>query len=168
VAFIPTQRAMTLTVAGRPREAIAPAESALRMADSGELPPGQSRFLRREALRARITAEAQSGNAEAAQKTAAALEQDASARPDDPDAQSAMHYARGQLAMARTDVAGARAAFAQCSPEDALCGWQAVVAAEKARDKDTSAEARATLLKLYQRDPAHLVIRSRLAPPKST
>ncbi len=168
IAFIPVRRALTLVAAGRAREALAPIAAALKTADSGELPPGFSRNLRREALRVRIAAEAQMADAAAAQKTSAALDQEASSRPDDPVAQTAMHYGQGQLAMARADAAGARAHFDQCSVEDEMCKWQAVVAAEKSGDKAGATAAREQLLKIYARDPGHLIMRTRLAPPRTT
>jgi Flp pilus assembly protein TadD len=164
IAFIPVRRALVLVAAGRAREALPSIEAALKAADGGALPPVFAHNLRRDALRVRIEAEVQMANAAAAQKTSAALDQDASSRADDPDAQSAMHYGRGQLAMARADLAGARAHFDQCSKEDEMCRWQGVVAAEKAGD----AAAREQLLKIYGRDPMHLMIRSRLAPLKTT
>jgi tetratricopeptide (TPR) repeat protein len=168
VAFIPVRRALFLVAAGRGREALVPIEAALKTADGGELPPAFSRNLRRGALRVRIAAEAQMGDAAAAQKTSAALDQEASSRADDPFAQTAMHYGQGQLAMARGDLPGARAHFDQCSAEDEMCKWQGVVAAEKAGDKAGAAAAREQLLKIYGRDPVHLIIRSRLAPPPTT
>ena len=167
-AFIPLRRALLLVVGGRPQEAIAPIETALKMADGGELTAGASRNLRREALRGRIAIESQKGDAAAAEKTSAALDQEASSRPDDPFAQTAMHYGKGQLAMAKGDVAGARAHFAQCSRADQICKWQGVLAAEKASDKAGAAAAREELLKLYLRDPVHLIVRSRLSPPPAT
>ena len=168
VAFIPVRRAMVLVAAGRPREALAPIDAALKVADGGQLPPGFSRNLRRQALRVRIAVEAQMADATAAQKTSAALDADASSRPDDPAAQTAMHYGRGQLALAKADVAGARTHFDQCSREDEMCVWQGVVAAEKAKDAAGAAAAREQLLKIYARDPLHLIIRSRLNPPRRT
>jgi hypothetical protein len=79
-----------------------------------------------------------------------------------------MHYGRGQLAMAKADVAGARAHFDQCSREDEMCKWQGVAAAEKAGDTAGAAAAREQLLKIYGRDPVHLIVRSRLASPRTT
>ena len=76
-----------------------------------------------------------------------------------------MHYGLGMLAIAKGDTAGARAHFDQYVPEDVLCGWQAVVAAEKAGDKASAALTRDRLLKNFQRDPLHLVVRSRLSAP---
>ena len=108
------------------------------------------------------------GDAAAAMKTSAALDQDAASRADDPLAQSAMHYGRGMLAATQNDPAGARAQFDQCSREDEMCKWQSVMTAEKAGDKAGAAAAREQLLKRYARDPVHLIIRSRLAPPRTT
>ena len=123
-----------------------------------------TRNLRRQALRARITAEARMGNRAAAAKTSATLDAEASSRPEDLQAQSAMHYGRGMLALAQSDVAGARSHFEQCHAEDDYCKYQLVVAAEKAGDGSTAAAARDRLLKLYQREPVHVVIRSKLMP----
>ena len=80
VAFVPLRRGQVLLDAGRAQEALAPIAAALTAADSGTLPPGLSRNLRREALRARVTAEAQTSDVAAAQKTSAALDADAAAR----------------------------------------------------------------------------------------
>ena len=168
LAFLPVRRAMTLVIAGRARDALAPIDAALKTADGGTLPAGFSRNLRREALRVRIAAEAQMADAAAAEKTSAALDQEAASRADDAVAQSAMHYGRGLLAMARADVAGARAHFDQCSKEDEICKWQSVVAAEKAGDAAGTAAARDQLMKIYGRDPVHLIVRSRLAPPRTS
>jgi tetratricopeptide (TPR) repeat protein len=168
VAFIPVRRAIVLIDAGRAREASTPIAAALSLADSGQLPPGFSRNLRREALRVRVAAEAQMHDAAAAQKTADALEKEASVRGDDPVAQTAMHYARGQLALAQNDLAGARAHFDQCSVEDQVCKWQGVVAAEKAGDKAAAAAQREQLLQIYQRNAVHLIIRTRLVPVRTT
>jgi Flp pilus assembly protein TadD len=168
LAFMPVRRAMTLIDAGRTREALAPIAAALKTADSGQLPTGFSRNLRREALRARITAEMQLKDAAGAEKTAALLDQEASARPDDPATQTAMHFGRGQLAMAHADLAGARGHFDKCSADDEMCKWQGVIAAEKAGDKAGAAAARELVLKIYRRDPVHLIVRSRLAGPRTT
>jgi tetratricopeptide (TPR) repeat protein len=168
LALIPVQRAMTLITAGRTREALEPIALALRNAEGGQLPPGLSRTLRRDGLRARITAEAQLRDAAGAQKSSAALDTEASSQADDPLAQSAMHFGRGMLAIAQGDVAAARGHFDQCSPDDGLCKWQGVLAAEKAGDKAGATAAREQLLRIYQRDPVHLIIRSRLAGPPAT
>ena len=79
-----------------------------------------------------------------------------------------MHFGRGQLAIAQGDIPGARAHFDQCSPDDAMCKWQGVVAAEKAGDKAGAAAAREQLLKMYERDPVLLIARSRLTPANKT
>jgi tetratricopeptide (TPR) repeat protein len=168
VAFLPINRAVILLTAGRAREALAPLASALKTAESGQLTPGQSRNLRREALRVRISAEAALRDADAAQQTSAALDEGAAARSDDAAAQSSMHFGRAQLALARGDVAAARPHFEQCSGEDTPCKWQGVLAADKAGDKTGAAAAREQLLKLYQRDPIHLLIRSQLKTPVTT
>jgi tetratricopeptide (TPR) repeat protein len=168
IAFIPVTRAVVLIDAGRAHEALAPIAAALKTAESGGLPPGLSRNLRRSALRARITAEAQLHDAGAAQQTSAALDQDASSRADDPAAQTAMHYGRGQLAVAQADTAAARTHFDQCSREDETCKWQGVLAAEKAGDKAGARAAREHLFKIYLRDAGHLLVRSRLPVAKTT
>ena len=49
-----------------------------------------------------------------------------------------------------------------------MCKWQGVVAAEKAGDKAGAAAAREDVLKIYPRDPVHLIVRSRLGPPRKT
>ena len=168
VAFIPVRRAWTLVDAGRARDALKPLAAALTMADGGQLPPGLARNLRREALRARITAEAQLGDAAAAQKTSQSLDESAAAHATDAAAQSAMHYGRGELAMAKRDLAAARTHFEQCSSEDARCKWQEVAAAEKAGDQAGAAAVRTRLLEIYTRDPEHLIVRSRLTPGRTT
>jgi tetratricopeptide (TPR) repeat protein len=167
IAFVPVTRAYILIDAGRAKDALAPIAAAVSMADSGQLPPGFSRNLRREALRARVAAETAGADAAAAAKTSASLDQDASSHADDPGARSAMQYGRGQLAMAKADTAGARAHFDQCSPEDDVCRWSAVIAARKAGDDAGASAARDRLLKIYRRDPVSLIIWSRLTPKKT-
>jgi tetratricopeptide (TPR) repeat protein len=169
LAFVPVRRAATLIEAGRAKEALPLLATALQSAGSG-LPPQLSRNLRREALRTQVGAEARLGDAAAAAKTSAMLDQDAEAQKDDPRAQSAMHYARGELAMAQKKPADALQHFNMCDPEDELARWRAVNAATAAGDKAAAQSARETLLKTYQRDPLHLIIRSRLAAsaPKTT
>jgi Flp pilus assembly protein TadD len=165
IAFVPLRRALVLNVAGQYREALAPSAAALALADGGQVAAGQVRSLRRQSLTAKITAEAGLKDVAAATTTSAALDELFKASPDVPIAQSSMHYGLGMLAIAKGDAAGARAHFDQCVPEDVLCGWQAVVAAEKAGDKASAALTRDRLLKNYQRDPLHLVVRSRLSAP---
>jgi len=167
VATLPVSRAYVLIDAGRAKDALAPIATTVNLADSEQLPPGLSRTLRRDALRARITAETKSGDVAAATKTSATLDQEASSHADDAAAQSAMHYGRGQLALAKADISGARAHFDQCSGEDDMCRWSGVLAAEKAGDKAGATTARDRLLKIYRRDPVHLIIRSRLTPQKT-
>lgn len=162
VAFVPITRAMLSTDAGNHREALKQTAIALQRADANQYAPGMTRNVRREALRARITAEARLRDKAAAEASAAALEQEASARSDDPVAQSSMHYGRGMLALAQGDVAGARSHFERCNAEDEYCKYQLVLAAEKAGDGAAASAARDQLLKLYRRDPAHIVIRARL------
>jgi Flp pilus assembly protein TadD len=165
VAFVPLRRALVLNDAGRSREALAPVAVVLKTADSGQLSPGLSRSLRRQALRARIAAETQMRDVAAATKSSAALDEAGATDADDPVAQTAMHYGRGMLAVAKADAPGARAHFDQCSREDAVCKWQGVVTAGKAGDAAGAAAAREQLLKNYQRDPVALIVRSRLSPP---
>jgi hypothetical protein len=114
-----------------------------------------------------MTAEAGLRDVAAATKTSAALDADAAAAPDIPQAQSAMHYGKAMLAVAKGDAPGARAHFELCSQTDELCKWQGVVAAEKAGDKAGAASARDQLLKLYRRNPVHLILRTRLTPATS-
>jgi tetratricopeptide (TPR) repeat protein len=168
VAFVPLRRAFILIESGRQKQAMPLLSAAMQQAASGELPPGASRNLKREALRAQAYAEARLGDAAAAAKTSAMLDADATARPDDPAAQSAMHYGRGELAMAQKKPADAVAHFKACSQEDDMARWRAMSAAEAAGDKATAASERDTLLRVYKRDPLHLIIRSRLAAPSRT
>ena len=163
IAFVPLRRAFLMNDAGRSREALAQIAIALKSADSGQVGPGLSRSLRRQALVARIAAEAQMKDVAAATRTSADLDAAAGADAGDPLAQSAMHHGRGMLAVAKGDIPGARAHFDACSPEDARCKWQGVVTAEKAGDKAGADTARAQLLKIYGRDPLALVVRSRLS-----
>jgi tetratricopeptide (TPR) repeat protein len=167
-AIIPVRRALTLIVSGRPREAFAPIADALKIVEGGQLPPGPTLNIRREALRARVLAEASLKDAMAAQKTSALLDMDASSRADDANAQTAMHFGRGLLAVAQGDFAGAGAHFKQCLREDEMCQWQALQAAEKAGDKAAAAALRDETVKLYRRTPLHLIIRSRLTPSSTS
>jgi tetratricopeptide (TPR) repeat protein len=164
VAFVPLRRALVLIDGGRYREALAPIAATLATIDSGTLPAGLARGLKRQALVERVAAESGLRDAAAAAKTSAALDAGASAEADNPLAQSAMHYGRGMLAVAKGETADARKHFEACSQEDTVCKWQGVVTAEKAGDKAGAAAARTTLLKNYLRDPGHLVMRSRLSP----
>jgi tetratricopeptide (TPR) repeat protein len=163
------QRAAILIEAGRAREALPLLASAVQQAGSGQLPPAESRSLRRNALRTQVYAESRLGDAAAAAKTSAMLDQDAQAAQNDPDAQSAMHYGRGELAMAQKKAADALKHFAECAAEDQIARWRAMTAADMSGDKAAAASAREKLLKTYERDPLHLIIRSRIgAPPKAT
>jgi hypothetical protein len=162
VAFMPVHRAAILVDLGRSREAMPLIAAALKRADSGELPPGPSRNLRGQALRARVAAEVSMNNANAAAQTAMLLEQHANERKDDVVAQSAMHYGLGMASMGERDFTGARAHFEQCLKRDPDCRRQIVAAAQKANDKPAAEAARAAILKLYVRDPVHLWVRSRL------
>jgi Flp pilus assembly protein TadD len=163
VAFVPVIRATVLSRSGRYREALPLISAGLARAEGGELPAGVSRNLRLQALRARVSAEAGLGNAAATEKSAAALAKEALAAPDNLFAQSSMHYGQGTLAMAKTDFTGARTHFEQCSKGDEFCRLQIYVAAERAGDRAAAAAAKEDLLKLYIRDPLHLVVRARLA-----
>jgi predicted Zn-dependent protease len=162
VVLVPAHRALLLVELGRAREAMPIIEAALKRADAADLPPALARTLRQQALSARIAAEASTNNAEAAQQTAMTLEQQASQHPDDASAQSAMHFGMGMAAMAKKDYAGARGHFEKCLAADFYCRMQIVTAAEKAGDTSDAAAARATLLKLYLRDPGGLWVRVRL------
>jgi hypothetical protein len=66
------------------------------------------------------------------------------------------------------DVAAARSHFEQCSREDEPCKWQGVLAAQKANDRPGATAGREALLKVYQRDPLHLLIRTRLTASPTT
>ena len=165
IALIPYLRAAALVMSNRAREALSPAAEVIKTADSGQFPDGISRELRRQALRARVAAEAQLKDAAAAKKTSALLDMAAESIPDSVEAQSAMHFGRGLLAVASGDLAGARSHFDQCIQSDEWCRLEGVLAAERAGDKAGMASARDALLKLYKRDTLHLIIRSRLAPP---
>ncbi len=162
VALVPVNRATVLIDAGRYRDAIAEAGTALQRADSGQYPPGQTINIRRQALTMRAIAEARLGDAGAVQKTIAVLQQAATGRPDDPQLQSSVHLAQGMLATAQGDARGARDHFAQCDDSASYCRWQLVLAAEKAGDKAAADAARTRLLSQYVRDPMYLYVRSRL------
>jgi hypothetical protein len=69
------------------------------------------------------------------------------------------------LAMVNGDAASARAHFEQCLKDDHYCRLQIVTAADKAGDKAGAEAARAELLKLFVRDPVHVLVRSRLTRP---
>jgi tetratricopeptide (TPR) repeat protein len=161
--FAPMQRAVVLTDAGRYRDALVASAAALALADGGRLPAGLARNLHGRALVARAWTEARLGDGPALTKTSAALEEDVNANPPAPAAISAMHHVRGLLALAKGDLPTARREFEQCSNQDQLCKWNGILAAEKAGDVAGADRAREELLKLYLRDPLHLVIRTRLA-----
>lgn len=163
VAFAPVLRGLAQFDAGRSREALAAVAPAIAAADGGKYTAGVDSAVRREALRVRISAEAQLGDAAAAQKSADALDAEAKAQPSNAQAQSAMQYGHAMLALARKDTKAALAAFDQCSREDVVCAWQKAVAATKAGDKAAAAAARDVALKIYRRDTAGLVVRSRLS-----
>jgi hypothetical protein len=167
VAVLHLDRALAHLEAARYKEALSEASKALELADGGKLPAGAATNTRRLALAARVTAEARMGQVDAAQKTVDALQQEATSRPDNPGLQSSMHYALGMLSVAKKDLTGASSHFAQCSSLDAYCGWQRVVAAEKSGDKAAIQAARDRLLRVYQRDPIYLYVRSKAAPVKA-
>jgi len=162
VAFVPVLRGLAQMEAGRSREALASLDGVVAAADAGKFTPGVVNTVRPQALRVRATIEAQLGDAAAAARTSAALDADATAQPNNPQVQSMMHYGRAMLALARRDTAGALAEFGRCSPEDVICAWQKTLAAQKAGDKASAAAARELALKIYRRDTASLVVRSRL------
>ena len=163
IAAVPVYRAAVLNTAGRYKEALATSAAALAVADGGQLPSGVAASVRLGALVARAAAEAGLQDIPALTKTSAALDDGAKAAPEDPAAQSTMHHGRGLLALAKGDTATARREFDQCSKEDEVCKYHGVMAAEKAGDAAGAARARDALLKLYRRDPLHLVNYSRLA-----
>ena len=165
VAFVPVRRALILIDSGSYREALAPVAAALDTADGGQVPPGLARNLAPPGADCEYHRRGGMRDVAAATKTSAALDQAAAAAADAPLAQSAMHYGLGMLAVAKGDAANARAHFDQCSREDELCLWQGVAAAEKAGDKAGATSARDQLLKLYARDPLHLIVRTRLTTP---
>jgi tetratricopeptide (TPR) repeat protein len=154
--------AQTLIVAGRPREALRVVTEMLKVVEGGELAPASALNHRRNALRARVAAEALLGDVAAARKTSAALDVDAASHADEAVAQDAMHFGRGALAAASGHWAAARAQFDQCAGADLWCRWHGVMAAQKAGDKAAATAARDALLKLYLRSSGHLIIRSRL------
>jgi Flp pilus assembly protein TadD len=163
VAFVPVIRATVLSRNGQHREALRLTSAALVLANSGELPAGASRNLRLQALRAQASAEEGIGDAAAAERSAAALTKEASAASDNAFAQSSMHYGLGILAMGKKDFPGARTHFEQCSRTDEFCRLQVVTAAERAGDPAAASVAKNDLLKLYLRDPLHLVVRATLS-----
>jgi len=162
VAFLPVLRGLTQMDAGRPRESLAAIRSALAVADSGTITPGVAGNVRRNALRVRVTVEALQADAAAAAKTSAELDALATAQPNNADAQSVMHYGRAMAALAKGDTAAGLVQFDRCSREDQICAWQKAIAAGKAGNKTAAAAARDQALRIYGRDTASLVVRSRL------
>jgi hypothetical protein len=140
--FIAVRRAQVLVMSGRAREALAPIAAAMKTIDSGVLPPGPTRNLRRQAPIARVAAEAQLKDITAAKKTSAEHDMEANASPGIAPIQSAMHFGRGLVAVASGNAADARMHFDQCSVTDEWCRWEGVVAAENAGDKAGAAAAR--------------------------
>ena len=78
-----------------------------------------------------------------------------------------MHFGRGMVAVAKSDAKAALAEFNQCSPEDQICAWHRVIAADKSGDAGARVAAREQALKIYGRDTASLVVRSRLGARSS-
>lgn len=154
--------AETLIVAERPRDALTVVAEVLKVVDGGQLPPGPTRNHRRNALRARVAAEALLRDVAAARRTSAALDADAASHADERVAQDAMHFGRGALAAASGDWAAARGHFDQCAGADLWCRWHGVMAAKKAGDNAGAAAGRDSLLKLYLRSSGHMIIRSKL------
>ena len=129
---MPVRRAATLIEAGRPKEALPLLATAIQNAGGGQLPPGASRNVRRQALRTQVCcAKRRLGDAAAAEKTSALAGTGRQARPDDPAAQSAMHYGRGELAMAQKKPADGIEAFRRVRPEDDMARWRGVMAARR-------------------------------------
>lgn len=168
VDFVPVTRALILIGRNRSREALPLITAALQRADSGALPAGASRNLRVQALRAQMSADAALNDVGGAEKTAAALQQEASARADNPFAQSSMHYGQGMLAMTKSDFTSARSHFEQCLKTDQFCRLEIVNAAERSGDRAAASSATGELLKLYVRDPVHLIVRARLTRTSTT
>jgi len=158
--LVPTIRAWTHLNAGKPKEAVTVLNAVVATADSGKFPLALSQAARREALRVRITAETQMGDATAVAKSSASLDSEAAAQPNDANARSAMHYGKAMLAVARRDSKAALAEFDQCSSEDRLCYYQKALSAEKAGDKAAAAAASERMLAVYGRDSYSLVLRS--------
>ena len=162
VAFVGMVRGLAQMEAGRTREALASLNGVIAAADGGKFTPGVASNIRPQALRVRASIEGQAGDEAAVAKTSAALDADAMAQPNNASVQSMMHHGRAMLALAKRDTAGALAELSRCSPEDVICSWQRVRVAEKAGDKAAAAAAREQALKIYRRDTAGLVVRSRL------
>ena len=161
-AFLDVQRARTLTEAGRPREALPLLDSAVERASAAGVPPGLARNIQGQALVARAAAQAALNEVQPLMATVGALEAQAKERPDAPAAQSAAQFGRGLAATAKGDHDGARAAFSQCASFDIYCRYRLVLSAEKAGDAAGAAAARESLLRTYERDFIHLLVRSRL------
>jgi tetratricopeptide (TPR) repeat protein len=166
VASVRVYRAALLNEAGRYQEALAASAAALALADDARVPSGIAGNIRRGALIARASAQAGLQDVPALAKTAAALDDAAKAAPQIPAAQSAMHHGRGLLSFARGDAAAARREFDQCSNEDEVCKYHGIRAAEKAGDIAGATRAREKLLKIYRRNPIHLVNDARLRTHK--
>jgi tetratricopeptide (TPR) repeat protein len=155
-------QAQTYIVAGHGRKALAVIDVVMKAVQSGQLPPGPTRNVGRNGLRARVAAQAQLKDLAGVRETSAALDKDAASNVNEVRAQDAMHFGRGELAAASGDFAGARSHFDQCSRNDQWCKWHGLMAAEKAGDKAGAATAREALLRLYARTQVHMIVRSRL------
>jgi tetratricopeptide (TPR) repeat protein len=162
IALVPVWRAQVLIEGGKYPEALAEIATALQRVDAGQYPPGPTSNVRRQGLQTRVTAEARMGDKAAAQTTATALQKEATDRPGDAAAQIAMHYALGMLAVAQDDPASAKSHLSQCAGEDDYCGWQLLLASQKAGDAAGTSATKKQLLRLYKRDPLHLYLRSRI------
>ena len=167
VAFVDLQKARVLIETGRPGDAVPIVNNALEKAKSGDLAPGLARAVQRQALVARMLAEAALKDSAAATKTAQLLETEASAHSDDLNSRAAARLAAAMAAVSRNDYSSARAAFADCSREDYYCRYQAVLAAERAQDRDADT-ARSALLTAYRRNTMYLLVRTRLERSANT
>lgn len=170
VAYVPFYRAMAQVQQTRYRDALAQADKAIQMAESGTLPPGVATNVRRWGLAVSAAAQGLMGDAAATQKTVAALEKEAAARPDDPQLQSSLHFARGMLAAAGKDLKSARMHFDLCSAIDAYCHGESFVVSQKAGDRAGAEASRGRLTRIYLRDPVYLYVRSTVnrMTPKAT
>jgi Flp pilus assembly protein TadD len=169
-AAIPANGAIVLLETGRSREAVDHANTALKTADSGTLPPGASNNLRRLALGITAAAQTKMGDKAGLAETVAAIQKEATSRPDDPNLQSMLHFAQGAVAAVQKDMKTANTHFAMCSQVDFACQWQAIEINRKAGDKEGANAALARFTKRYVRDPVYLYARSvvtRAAPKQS-
>jgi len=159
-AAIPANGAIVLLETGRYREAVDRANTVLKTADSGTLPPGASNNLRRLGLGIVAAAQTKMGDKAGLAQTVAAIQKEATARPDDPNWQSMLHFAQGAAAAVQKDMKTANTHFAMCSQVDFACQWQAIEINRKAGDKEGASAALARFTKRYVRDPVYLYARS--------